>query len=75
MDNPKVIVKNSEKYDDALFAAEDIEKDEIIASFEGSIYEAEKASELLNDPPLYVRDHAIMINKDKWIDTRPGLPG
>lgn len=65
MDNPKVIVKETGKYGKGLFAKENIKKGEIIASFDGDIYEAEKASDLPSESPN-VRDYAIQFEEHKW---------
>lgn len=62
MDNSKVIVKETGKYGKGLFAKEDIKRGEIIASFDGEIYEAEKCSDL--EPKI--RDYAIQFEEHKW---------
>lgn len=69
MDNPKVIVKETEKYGKAAFAKEDIYEGEILAAFDGSIYEAEKSSDIPNELPLKVRDHVIQFEEHKWRDS------
>ncbi len=69
MDNPKAIVKETEKYGKAVFAKEDLNKGEIIASFDGLIYEAEKSSDLPNDLPLQIQDHVIQFEEHKWRDS------
>ena len=63
MDNQKVELKNHKKLGKGLFAKEDIAKDEIIASFDGNVKEAELASDLPNNPPQYFRDHAVQFEK------------
>lgn len=62
MDNPKVIIKDTDKYGKGLFAKEDIKNGELIASFDGEVYEAEKCSDL--EPKI--RDYAIQFEKHKW---------
>lgn len=65
MDNPKVEVKVTQRYDKALFAKEDIKKEEIIAVWSpGRVYQATKASQLQKD----IRDHAIQIDENKFVD-------
>ncbi len=63
MDNPKVIIKETGKYGKGLFAAEKIFKDEIIAEFNGKIYDSNTkwTKELEN--------HVIQFAKDKWKDS------
>lgn len=69
MDNPKVTVKKTKKYGKTLFAAQDIKKDEIIADWTGGrVYQATKATELPNEPPYFVQNHAIQFAEDKYID-------
>lgn len=68
MDNPKAIVKETEKYGLTVFARQDIYQGEIIAIFDGLIYEAEKSSDLPNDLPLEIRDHVIQFEDHKWRD-------
>lgn len=66
MDNPKVIVKDTEFMGKGLFADKGIKKGEIIADWTGSkIYEADKCSSL----PKGVADYAIQFEEHKWIDT------
>lgn len=63
--NPKVIVGKS-KIGRGLFAREDIDTGETIVEFDGDIYTAVKASLLPNDPPLYVRDHAVQFSDTQY---------
>jgi len=49
-------------------AVKDIKKGEVIAAFDGEIYEVKKASDLPNDPPLFIQDHAIQFEKHKYRD-------
>lgn len=53
-----------------LFASKDIYAGEVIAAFDGETYEAERCSLLPNEPPLFVRDHAIQIAPTKWQDSK-----
>lgn len=69
-DNHKLILRETQKYGRAVFANDEIEKDEIIAFWDGLIYNAEKNSDLPNDFPLMVADHAIQFEKNKWRDSK-----
>jgi hypothetical protein len=64
-DNQKVRVEETE-FGKGLIATALIKKDEVIAVFDGNIYEAEKATDLPKD----VVNHVIQINKHKWKDSR-----
>ena len=69
MDNPKAKVSKTKIYGKDLFAKEDIKKGEIIADWtSGKVYTAKKATDLPNNPPDYVQNHAIQFAKNKWID-------
>lgn len=68
-DNPKLILKETQQYGKAVFANDDIERDEVIALWDGPVYEVENNSELPNDPPLMVADHAIQFEQHKWRDS------
>ena len=68
MDNSKVIIGNN-RFGKCLIVNEDIKKDEIIAEFDGKIYEVEKATELPKDLPENVVDHAIQFEEHKWKDS------
>lgn len=69
-DNPKVIVKNSRKYGQAMFARDDIYEGEIITKFNGLIFQAKNVLNIPNDPPFYWRDHAVQFDENKWRDSR-----
>ncbi|MCX6803603.1 MAG: NUDIX domain-containing protein [Candidatus Diapherotrites archaeon] len=71
--NPKAIVGKSEKFGRGLFAIADIAKGETIAEFDGKIYTAKLASLLPNNPPLFVRDHAIQFSETKWRYSKYGV--
>jgi uncharacterized protein len=64
MDNPKVIIGEA-ALGKGLFASEAIFKDEVIAVFDGKIYEAKKASDLPQD----AADHAIQVSSHQWKDS------
>jgi uncharacterized protein len=64
MDNPKVTVGET-SVGKGLFASDVIFKDEVIAVFDGKIYEAKKASDLPQD----IADHAIQISPHQWKDS------
>jgi len=70
MDNTKVQVGQSPRYGLAVFAIAPIQKDELIAIFDGPIYVESSASALPNEPPLFVHDHAIQIAPDRWQDSK-----
>jgi SET domain-containing protein len=69
MDNKKVEIRETEKYGRAVFAKEDIQKEEIIASFDGPVYEAERAMLLPNDPPLCAGRHSVQFEERKYRDS------
>src|SRR3989344_3852976 len=69
MDNPKAAVLPHQKFGSGVFAKENISKNEVIATFDGTIYTAEKCSDLPNDPPLKIRDHAIQTGMHTWQDS------
>jgi len=71
--NPKVIVGKSNKFGRGLFAIADISKGEVIAEFDGEIYTAKLASLLPNNPPLFVRDHAVQFSDTKWRYSKFGV--
>lgn len=64
-DNPKVKIEGTE-FGKGLVAVAPINKDEVIAVFDGDIYKAEKATDLPKD----IADHAIQISKHEWKDSR-----
>jgi uncharacterized protein len=68
-DNSLLMLKKTPKYGKAVFAAEDIEKDETIAVWDGPVYEAENNSDLPNDFPWMIADHAIQFEKNRWRDS------
>ena len=69
MDNLKVQVRQTSIYGLAVFAIEPIQKDQLIAIFDGPVYVALSALELPDESPLFVRDHAIQIAPDRWQDS------
>ncbi len=68
-DSQKAFVKDTERYGKGVFAKEPIKKGEVIAVFDGDIYEADKCSDLPNQLPLKVRDHAIQVAENRWQDS------
>ena len=65
MDNPKVVVRKTEKYGKAVFAKKPIKKGEVIAAFDGIIYDDDFdgwTKDLLN--------HAIQFSKACWRDSK-----
>ncbi|MBU2104221.1 MAG: SET domain-containing protein-lysine N-methyltransferase [Nanoarchaeota archaeon] len=65
MDNPKVEIRKT-KLGTGLVAKESLKKDEIIAEFDGKIYEAKKCSDL----PKAIANYAIQIGEHKWKDSK-----
>jgi len=61
MDNPKVSVRTTKKYGKAVFADKDINKGEVIAMFDGKIYDID--FEGWNDR---ICDHVVQFEKGKW---------
>ncbi len=64
MDNIKVSVEQN-RFGRSLVANSDIKKDEVIAEFDGEIFELEKASDL----PAANINHAIQFEEHKWRDS------
>ncbi len=64
-DNPNVKVAMT-RLGRGLVTIADISKGEIIARFDGEIFSAGMASELPNDQPLYVRDHAVQFSDKQY---------
>jgi SET domain-containing protein len=69
MDHPAIEVRDTNHYGLALFTVSPIVKDEVIVVFEGLVYEAESASALPNEPPDYVKNHAIQIGPTTFRDS------
>lgn len=69
MDNPKVYVKNNHRFGNAVFAKEKISKDEVIAEFDGKIYNAEDP--VWDDAILCkeLSDHCIQFSENMWRDS------
>lgn len=61
MDNLKVSIGNN-RFGKCLIANDDIAQGEIIAEFDGDIFEAEKCTDLPKD----IADHAIQFEEHKW---------
>ena len=66
LDNVKVEIQKTQ-FGKGVFAKEDIQMGETIAAFHGPLLEAEKLSDLPNDPPLYTRDHVIQIGPREYV--------
>lgn len=65
MDNPKVEIKETPNRGRGVFAKEPIKKDEIIAEFDGEIYDY--------DYPNWtdeLEDHCIQFEENKWRDSK-----
>ncbi|MBP6942963.1 MAG: SET domain-containing protein-lysine N-methyltransferase [Candidatus Buchananbacteria bacterium] len=64
MTNPNITISTN-KFGKCLIANKDIAKDEIIAEFDGEVYEAEKCTDLPKD----IADHAIQFAEHTWKDS------
>lgn len=65
MDNQKAVVKKTKHQGLAVFAKADIEKGEIIAMFDGNIYD-----ENFNGWNDEIRDHVIQFAESKWRESK-----
>lgn len=65
MDNPKAIVHQTKKYGKAVFAKKPIKKGEIIAEFDGPIYDDD-----FEDWTDDLANHAIQFAKSSWRDSK-----
>ena len=70
MDNPKAILQPIEGKGHGVFAHEHIDRGDIIAVFDGIIYQAEKLSDL-NDS--FLIDHVIQIGESSYLYHERGL--
>ena len=61
MDNPKVVVRRTKHHGRGVFAKEDIKKGEVIAVFDGKIYDYD--FEGWNDR---ICDHVVQFEEKKW---------
>lgn len=65
MDNPKAILRRTRKFGWAVFAKENIRRGEVVAVFDGAIYDDHFdgwTDDLLN--------HTVQIGKAKWRDSK-----
>jgi SET domain-containing protein len=65
MDNPKVKVRHTRKYGKGVFALAPIRKGEIVAVFDGPIYDED-----FDDWTRDLQNHAIQIGRAKWRDSK-----
>jgi uncharacterized protein len=65
VDNHKASLRNTKKFGKAVFANQQIRKGEIIAEFDGEIYD----DDFVGWTPDII-NHAIQFAKDKWRDSR-----
>ena len=65
MDNPKVIVVKTKKYGKGVFADKLIKKGEIVATFDGKIYDDD-----FDDWTPDLLNHTIQFAKAKWRDSK-----
>jgi hypothetical protein len=66
MDNPNVAVRKKKGFGDAVYALSDLPKGVHIAAFDGEVCSAARASDLPNNPPDYVRDHAVQFSETQY---------
>jgi uncharacterized protein len=64
MDNRKVVVRKTKKYGRAVFARKKIRKGEVIAVFDGPIYD-----DIFVGWTKDIIDHAIQFDKAQWRDS------
>ena len=70
----KVEYKKQNRWGGGLYTREPIKRGEVVASFDGLIYQWGYTVETLsNDPPLYIRDHAIQFGPGISRDSAAGL--
>lgn len=67
-DNPKSVIRETNKYGKAVFAKAKIKAGEFISIFDGKFYEAKRAMLLPDVPPLRAGRHAVQFGKTKWRD-------
>ncbi|MGE3681795.1 MAG: SET domain-containing protein [Bdellovibrionales bacterium] len=65
MDNPKVSLRRTKRYGRAVFANKPIRKGEVIAVYDGEIYDND-----FDDWTDDLYDHTIQFDKDKWRDSK-----
>ena len=65
MDNPKAVVKRTRKFGRAVFAKKAIRRGELIAAFDGPIFDGD-----FDGWTDDLRNHAIQIGREKWRDSK-----
>lgn len=65
MDNPKAVVKRTRKFGRGVFAEKAIRRGELIAAFDGPIFDGD-----FDDWTDDLRNHAIQIGAEKWRDSK-----
>jgi hypothetical protein len=74
MSHFKVEYRKQNRWGGGLYTREPIQCGEVVASFDGSVYQWGHTVEVLsNDPPLYIRDHAIQFGPGISRDSAGGL--
>jgi uncharacterized protein len=74
MTNLKVEYKKQNRWGGGLYTLADVKQGEIVASFDGQIYQwGYTVQALSNDPPYFVRDHAIQFGPGISRDSSEGL--
>jgi len=65
MDNPKAVVKRTRKFGRGVFAEKTIGRGELIAVFDGPVFDGE-----FDGWTDDLRNHAIQIGAEKWRDSK-----
>lgn len=72
-DNSKLKLDQNGDIGRSVWAQENIEEGEIIASFRGHKYSAKKLSDIPNTSPVYARDHVVQIGEELYVHGKNGL--
>jgi uncharacterized protein len=74
MVNLRVEYRQQNRWGGGLYARQPIRRGEVVARFDGAVYEWGKSVEALsNDPPLFLRDHVIQFGEGISRDSGEGL--
>jgi SET domain-containing protein len=74
MTQQKVEYRKQNRWGGGLYAREPICRGEVVARFDGDVYEWGESVELLpNDPPLFLRDHVIQFGVGISRDSAAGM--
>lgn len=72
-DNSKLELEQNGDVGRSVWAKENIEEGEIVASFRGHKYSAKKLSDIPNVLPVLARDHVVQIGEELYIHAKKGL--